>query len=395
MARDHAENSGTAAWLDRIVERTIRSGATDLHLEPDGAGWWFRIREAAGWSTERLPPEIAGDEAVARIKALAGLDPNERRVPLDGRLAWRGGSVAGDFRVATLPSLHGEVIALRSLQRCGALPELGGLGLGEIQEARVRSWLERRRGLVVVAGPTGAGKTTTAYAALGCLDSRQLKIVTVEDPVEFLAEGFVQVAVDSSQALTFAAALRALLRQDPDVLFVGEVRDAETAAIAVQAALTGHGVVVTLHAASIDGAVARLVDLGVEPFLVAEALTGVVVQRLVPRLCVACRQGVPWPCAEGEAADRNGEEAVAPRALAAVRGSGCPVCEGKGVVGRLGFFEAVAIDAPLRDVIAREGASGNLRAAVARQGAIGLRAQVVSAARRGAIAVTEMQRWID
>ncbi len=395
MARDRAEGNGTTAWLDRIVERTIRSGATDLHLEPDGGGWWLRLRHAAGWSAERLPPEVAGDEAVARIKALAGLDPNERRIPLDGRLAWRACGVAGDFRVATLPSLHGEVVALRSLQRSGVRPELGGLGLSQAQEVRVRSWLGGRRGLIIVAGPTGAGKTTTAYAALGCLDSRRLKIVTVEDPVEFLCEEFVQVAVDSSQALTFAAALRALLRQDPDVLFVGEVRDAETAAVAVQAALTGHGVLVTLHAASIDGAVARLVDLGVEPFLVAEALTGVVVQRLVPRLCVACRQRVPWPSADGTAEDRKGEGEAALEDTAAVRGPGCPVCEGKGVVGRIALFEVVEMNAPLRDVVARSGASSNLRAAAAQEGAIGLRAQVVAAARSGTIAVTELRRWID
>jgi general secretion pathway protein E len=327
---------------------------------------------------------------------LARLDPNERRLPLDGRLSWRQGDRAADFRVATLPSLHGEVVALRVLQRSAEPPPLGTLGLNAVAEARLRAWLAQQRGLVVIAGPTGAGKTTTAYAALGCVDASSSKIMTVEDPVEFHREGLVQIAVDPDQGLTFAGVLRAVLRQDPDVIFVGEVRDAATAAVAVQAALTGHGVVATLHASSVEGAVTRLLDLGVEAFLLADALAGVVAQRLVPRLCPACSVVEPWPrelarTEPGDIAAGGSAAWLQPRA----RGAGCARCAGRGVTGRMGFFEVVEISARIRAALVRPDALADLRSAIADAGGGTLRAQVLSAARRGEIGVAEAWRWID
>lgn len=388
--------SPAAAWLDLLLERALASGAVDVHFEPDGGGLCVRLRGADGWREERVPGAIAAPEIVARIKVLAGLDPNERRLPLDGRLAWHRGDRSADFRVATLPSLHGEVVALRVLQRGVAPPQLGALGLSAAAEARVKAWLARQRGLMIVAGPTGAGKTTTAYAALGCVDAGRGKLMTVEDPVEFHREGWIQIAVDPEQGLTFAAVLRALLRQDPDVIFVGEVRDAATAAVAVEAALTGHGVVATLHAASVEGAIVRLLDLGVEPFLLADALTGVVVQRLIPRLCPACRVDVPWP-RELDLAEGLGGKAKSDVTAEhpSDRGAGCTRCAGLGVIGRAGFFEVVELTARIRAAILRPDDLGALRGAIVAEGGVSLRSQVLQAARGGEVAVAEAWCWLD
>jgi general secretion pathway protein E len=396
MERAPATPSPATAWLDGLLERAVAAGVTDLHLEPDAGGLWVRLRGAQGWQEERVPPEIPASELGSRIKVLARLDPNERRLPLDGRLSWRQGGRSADFRVATLPSLHGEVVALRVLQRSAEPPPLGALGLNAVAEARLRAWLAQQRGLVVIAGPTGAGKTTTAYAALGGVDASTTKIITVEDPVEFHREGLVQIAVDPDQGLTFAGVLRAVLRQDPDVIFVGEVRDAATAAVAVQAALTGHGVVATLHASSVEGAVTRLLDLGVEPFLLADALAGVVAQRLIPRLCPACCVVEPWPRELG--ATEPGDLAaggLAARPRSKARGAGCAQCGGRGVTGRMGFFEVVEIGARIRAALARPDILAELRSAIADEGGGTLRAQVLSAARRGEIGVAEAWRWID
>jgi type II secretory ATPase GspE/PulE/Tfp pilus assembly ATPase PilB-like protein len=389
-----ATRSPAAAWLDRLLERAVADGVADVHLEPDAGGLWVRLRSAQGWDEQRVPPGISPTEVGARIKVLARLDPNERRLPLDGRLSWRHGDRVADFRVATLPSLYGEVVALRVLQRSVAPPPLGDLGLSAVAEARLRTWLAQQRGLVVIAGPTGAGKTTTAYATLGCLDASTSKIMTVEDPVEFRRDGLVQIAVDPDHGLTFAGALRAVLRQDPDVIFVGEVRDAATAAVAVQAALTGHGVVATLHAASVEGAVIRLLDLGVEPFLLADALAGVVAQRLIPRLCPACRVVERWPREFQEAEpDEAGEEMAVSRLRPSGRGAGCTHCSGRGMVGRLGIFEVVEISARIRTALLCPDAVAELRSAIAGEGGGTLCAQVRKAARRGEVAVAEALRW--
>ncbi|MBM3874347.1 MAG: type II secretion system protein GspE [Verrucomicrobia bacterium] len=383
--------SPSAAWLDRLLGGAVTEGVVDLHLEPDRAGLWVRRRGAGGWEEERVPATIAGPELVARIKVLAHLDPNERRLPLDGRLRWSGGTQTADFRVATLPALHGEVVALRVLQRSAVPPALSSLGLSSAAEERLRSWLAQGRGLVAIAGPTGAGKTTTAYAALGCVDATQRKIMTVEDPVEFQRDGFVQIAVDAEQGLTFADALRSLLRQDPDLIFVGEVRDAATAAVAVQAALTGHGVVATVHAASTEGAIIRLLDLGVEPFLLADALAGVVAQRLVARLCPVCRVPAPWPRDLGPSPD--GVVSGAERSGAMTRGPGCAACAGRGVVGRVGFFEVIAVTRAIREAMVRVDGLEALRGAMAAEVAVerggGLRAQLLEAACRGGIDVND------
>lgn len=384
--------SPAAAWLDRLLGGAVAEGVVDLHFEPDRTGLWVRRRGVGGWEEERVPAEIAGPELVARLKVLAQLDPNERRIPLDGRLRWNVGTRAADFRVATLPALHGEVVALRVLQRSAQPPALASLGLGRTAEAHVRSWLEQGRGLVVIAGPTGAGKTTTAYAALGCIDATQRKIMTVEDPVEFQRDGFVQIAVDAEQGLSFAEALRSLLRQDPDVIFVGEVRDSATAAVAVQAALTGHGVVATLHAASAEGAIIRLIDLGIAPFLLADALAGVVAQRLIPRLCPACRVPAPWPRELGPLLADGA--AGAGRSGAMTRGQGCAACAGRGVVARTGFFEVIGVTPAIREAMVRTDGLEGLRGAMAAAGGGALRSEVREAACRGEIDVRDAGQGI-
>jgi type II secretory ATPase GspE/PulE/Tfp pilus assembly ATPase PilB-like protein len=273
--------------VDQLLAEGIHVGASDIHIEPEEEGIAVRHRVDGVLRHARLLARALGPSLASRVKILSGLDIADRMRPQDGRarVAVRGAVV--DLRVSTLPASHGEKIVIRVLDGSAGLRTLDSVGFGDEDLARIRSLLEQREGLVLVTGPTGSGKTTTLYAALREVQARGVNVVTVEDPIEYRLPGIVQVQVHERAGLTFGAALRSIMRQDPDVILVGEIRDRETAEIAIQASLTGHLVFSTLHTNDAASAIARLVDIGAASYQIATAVKGVIAQRLVRRLCAA------------------------------------------------------------------------------------------------------------
>lgn len=341
-----ANDAPVVRFVNALLIEAIQAGASDVHLEMMAERLDVRLRLDGVLQDAPAPPRNLGAAIVSRVKIMAELDIAERRLPQDGRIRLRldGGFV--DVRVATLPALHGESVVLRILDKRRSQPVLEDLGMVPDTFGEFKALIERPHGLVLVTGPTGSGKTTTLYAALQHIRTGHQKIVTVEDPVEYEMPGAVQVSVNTKIGLTFAAALRALLRQDPDILLIGEIRDSETAAIATHAALTGHLVLATLHTNDAASAVTRLVDLGVPPFLVATTLHGVLAQRLVRRICTACR--VEHAPDNGTVAQLHTTPEQLPRVAT---GTGCPACRDTGYAGRLPIFELLVLGSSERQVV--------------------------------------------
>ena len=334
-----------------------------------------------------LDPAV-GLPLVSRIKIMAGLDIADRLRPQDGRVSVHVGAGAVDLRVSTLPASHGEKVVLRILDARGGAASLDSLGVSGSQIERMRALLDAREGLVLVTGPTGSGKTTTLYGALRAVQRRGVNVVTVEDPIEYRLPGVVQVQVSPRTGLTFAAALRSILRQDPDVILVGEIRDGETAGIAIQAALTGHLVLSTLHTLDAAGAIARLDDLGVDRYKIAASLRGIVAQRLLRRLCAACR--APDEAPLGPALSRW----IAPD-TARWRERGCPACGGTGFRGRLAVVE-VLVGSPAIERATAEGASPDRIAELARaEGTRRLWESGIEQVVAGATSIGEVGRVLD
>jgi general secretion pathway protein E len=337
--------------INGILAEAVRAGVSDIHIEPYETGLIVRMRrDGVLKETLRMPAHVA-PVVVSRIKVMARLDIAERRVPQDGRIGIVLGGRTLDVRVSTLPSRAGERVVLRVLDKQQAGFSLADLGVGGQAEAILRSALAEPNGIILVTGPTGSGKTTTLYAALGHLSDGSRNILTVEDPVEYAMEGIGQTQVNARVGMTFANGLRAILRQDPDVVMVGEIRDRETADIAVQASLTGHLVLSTVHTNDAPGAITRLRDMKVEPFLLASSLRAVLAQRLVRRLCSHCR--VPEDRTQGVAALLG-----LPEGATIYRPVGCERCGSSGYKGRIGLFEAVAVDAEIRRLILEGGDEG-------------------------------------
>jgi general secretion pathway protein E len=362
--RDLANQPPVIRYVNLLVRDAYDAGASDIHLESTRAGLAVRFRLDGVLAGASEPPAGLQQAIVSRIKLLAELDIAERRRPQDGRIRVRLEDRELDLRVSTVPTMFGESVVLRLLDRGGRPVSLRELGMPAAVESKVE-WLARKpHGMVLVTGPTGSGKTTTLYAALGLRDVAAEKIVTVEDPVEYQLGGITQVPVHRASEVTFASALRSLLRQDPDVVMVGEMRDPETAEIAIQAALTGHLVLSTLHTNDALGAIPRLLDFGVPEYLLAATLEGVLAQRLVRRVCEHCRE----EHRPGEAAlARLAQGATVPGSTVFVHGTGCATCRGTGFRGRVGLFELLVITEEFKAAIARRGSRDEL-AALARAG---------------------------
>jgi general secretion pathway protein E len=341
---DSADDAPAIRLINGIIADAARQGVSDIHIEPYETGLIVRMRiDGVLREVLRMPPHVA-PVVVSRIKVMARLDIAERRVPQDGRIGLTLGGRTLDVRVSTLPSRAGERVVLRLLDKETAGIDFDLLGLTGAADAVLRGALAEPNGIILVTGPTGSGKTTTLYAALKQLNDGSRNILTVEDPVEYAVDGVGQTQVNPKVGLSFAAGLRAILRQDPDIVMVGEIRDRETADIAVQASLTGHLVLSTVHTNDAVGAITRLRDMKVEPFLIASSLRAVVAQRLVRRLCSECRAPEQ---AEGSVASLLGFDP----GTVVWRAVGCPACGHTGYKGRIGVFEAIKVDETIRRLI--------------------------------------------
>lgn len=332
--------------INALLTEAVRENASDIHIEPFETRLSVRLRVDGVLREVLNPPAALAPLIVSRVKVMARLDIAEKRLPQDGRISLRVAGRPVDVRVSTLPSGHGERVVLRLLDKQAGRLELRHLGMSEIQYQAMERVISRPHGIVLVTGPTGSGKTTTLYAALMRLNDRSRNILTVEDPIEYYLDGIGQTQINTRVDMTFARGLRAILRQDPDVVMVGEIRDLETVQIAVQASLTGHLVFSTLHTNSAVGAITRLRDMGVEPFLLASTLNGILAQRLVRVLCPVCRE--PHAASRAEC-ELIGWDSAAPPLL--YRARGCPECNQSGYRGRTGIYELVEIDDALRQLI--------------------------------------------
>jgi general secretion pathway protein E len=341
------EDAPIIRLLNAILQQAVKERASDIHIEPYEKELDVRLRVDGILHRVLTPPKIIQDALISRIKIMSNLDIAEKRLPQDGRIRLLIGGRDIDIRVSVIPTTFGERAVLRLLDRKQGLIGLWEVGLDETDGKRLEELLKRTNGIILVTGPTGSGKSTTLYAALNRVHTEEKNIITVEDPVEYQLKGIGQIHVNPKIGLTFASGLRSILRQDPDVIMVGEIRDVETAEIAIQASLTGHLVLSTLHTNDAPSAIVRLIDMGVEPFLVASSLMAVVAQRLVRVICPHCKERYT-----PSEAERSYFEDVPPgSSLTLYKGTGCDKCQGKGYLGRTAIFETLIITDPIRQMI--------------------------------------------
>jgi len=365
-----AESAPVRKLLNMVLLLAIRDGASDIHFEPFEHE--FRIRLKADGVLQEMvpPPKHLAFAITTRIKVMANLDIAERRLPQDGRIELNVGGHPVDLRVSVLPTLFGESVVMRVLDRGVVSLDLDKLGMDEGIKRKFRDVMKRPNGIILVTGPTGSGKTTTLYSALSELNDVEDKLITTEDPIEYDIDGIVQVPIDNDLGNTFAAILRAILRQDPDRILVGEIRDVETAEIAVQASLTGHMVFSTLHTNDAPSTVTRLRDMGVPPFLITATVEAILAQRLVRRICTNCREEViPGPDVVADL-ELTTEQVMGKKFY---RGRGCEKCNRTGYKGRLGLYELMLINDDLRDMIMRNASTEDLREKARSQGMVTLR----------------------
>ena len=363
-ASEDKNDEATVLAVDRMIQTAVELGATDLHLEPEEKLVRVRYRvDGVLQPGENLPANMTRS-VLTRFKILSGCDITESRIPQDGRITWEGPYGRVDLRVSILPCVQGETLVCRLLDHSGGTPRIDRLGMPEALKRSLLKMVQLPHGIFYVTGPTGSGKTTTLYSMLATLDPMERKICTVEDPVEYRLPLIRQCQIHAEVGLDFAAALRSLLRQDPDVILIGETRDLETAQISVRASLTGHFVLSTLHTTTAMGAVTRLADMGVEPFLISTTLAGVVGQRLVRKLCPDCSQPRPLLQAEISLFEQNGVEAPSQ-----IQEPGaCERCNERGYIGRTGVFDFLPINDPVREAIAAQVSASELRSVCHRNG---------------------------
>jgi type IV pilus assembly protein PilB len=384
---DAGSDNAVVRLVTNMLAQAIANGASDIHLEPFEDEFKMRYRiDGVLYEMKTQPKEIAM-AIVSRIKILSKLDIAERRLPQDGRISYQlaADKEPIDLRVAVLPTMYGESVVLRVLDRSAVQLELDRIGLREDELAKMRLIINKPNGIVLVTGPTGSGKTTTLYAALRELNQVDTKILTAEDPVEYDIDGMIQCQVNLEQELTFARLLRSFLRQDPDIILVGEIRDLETAQISIQASLTGHLVFATLHTNDAPSSILRLLDLGVESFLLTATIEAIVAQRLVRRICTKCKEEfVPSEEHLMELSLRTAD--IQGRTL--YRGRGCENCTKSGYKGRMAIFEIMLMDDELRDLVMQQASTAVLQSESRKRGMRTLRES-------GLLALFEGQTTID
>ncbi len=392
--RELAEEAPTIELVSNILAQSIDEDASDVHIEPEETEFAVRYRIDGVLHTRMTQPRARFDAVVTRIKLISGMDIAERRLPQDGRISIRAAGADMDVRVSALPGVHGESLVMRLLPKERAYLSLDWLGMEADHHAQFARWTLEPHGIILVTGPTGSGKSTTLYAALDAANDHTKKIITVEDPVEYKLRGVTQVQAHSEIGYDFARALRAILRQDPDVIMIGEIRDLETAEIAVQSALTGHLVLSTLHTNDALSAFTRLLDMGVEPFLVASSVRAVQAQRLVRRLCEQCARPAPAPAAVVDMAEelraRYPELFKAPAAWKSA--VGCAHCRSSGYRGRIGIYEMIEVGGELQNAIMRRATAADMVGIARRAGYRNLREDGLIKAWRGLTTVEEVLR---
>ena len=345
------EDAPIIKLVSLLLEEAYRSRASDVHLEP--LEEVFRIRYRIDGVLQQVsgPPRRLAGSLISRVKIMAGMNIAEKRLPQDGRIKFNADDKELDLRVSTVPSIHGESVVVRILDRSRLVSDLEKLGFSPEDKARYENLIKLPNGIILVTGPTGCGKTTTLYTSLAQINKPNKKLLTLEDPVEYQLPGINQVQVKPEIGLTFAAGLRSMLRQAPDVIMVGEIRDYEAAAIAIQASLTGHLIFSTLHTNDAAGAITRLIDMGVKPYLVASTLQGILAQRLVRTLCPDCK--TPYVPGEDELAP-FGKDRAQTKGITFYQAKGCPECNSTGYKGRIGIYELLVLDDEMRGLISEQ-----------------------------------------
>lgn len=375
--------------VDSFLSDAVLYNASDIHLEPTASGLRVRMRVDGLLSDYKIMPEDDVVQILARVKVLARLDVAEKRIPQDGKFSIVGEKGSVDLRVSTFPGLYGEKIVIRLLERSDRQFMLESLGFDPDVLKDFLSLIRRATGFFLVTGPTGSGKTTTLYAALSLLKSPEKNVVTLEDPIEYHIDGITQGQIIPDIGFTFDRGIRSLLRQDPDIIMVGEIRDRETAETAVQAALTGHLVLSTLHTHDAPGAVMRLLDMGIPAFLINATLTGMLAQRLVRILCTSCRiESVPTPD------ERDFLRKLGITLRRAYKAVGCPACHGRGYCGRTGIFELLTMTPELRSLIGSNPSCAGLTERAVADGMIQLRFDAARKIESGVTTIEELARVV-
>ena len=386
---DASDEAPIIRFVNSLITQGYKERASDIHIEPFERDLVVRYRIDGILYEVLQPPLKAHSGIVSRIKIMAQLNIAEKRLPQDGRFRVRVAGRDIDIRVSTLPTSFGERVVLRLLDKASSILSLEQIGLGSSLLQQFEGMINKNHGIFLVTGPTGSGKTTTLYAALTRLNNREKNIITVEDPVEYQLPGVGQIQVNPKIDLTFANGLRSILRQDPDIIMVGEIRDRETAEIAVQSALTGHMVFSTLHTNNAAGALTRLVEMGIEPFLAASSIVGILAQRLVRKICPHCKETTTPPV---ELLDQLGDECTLPAIPQFYQGRGCSRCMNIGYWGRSGIYELLHIDETVRELLLQDKDAATIKQAAIKRGMQSLRSAGVAQALEGVTTLEEILR---
>ena len=388
--REMMDDAPVVRLVNLVIQQALRDKASDIHIQPEATRVRVRYRVDGILHDSMTVPKKAQAPLISRIKVMADLDIAEKRAPQDGRISLRVGGAEYDFRVSTNPGVNGEKVVMRILDKKGVQVRLDQLGIPNVMMDDFDGLLQRSYGIITVTGPTGSGKSTTLYSVLNTLNSPEKNILTIEDPVEYQLPGLTQTQVNTRAKVTFASALRTFLRQDPDIILVGEIRDPETALIATEAALTGHLVFSTLHTNDAPTAVARMIEMGIEPFLVASAVVGVLAQRLVRVICADCKEAYTPPVE----AFRRLNLSMDLESVTFYRGRGCERCRQTGYRGRIGVFELMLVSDHLRELILRKAPTHELRQAGLEAGMMTLKQDAMQKILEGITTMEEALRVV-